>query len=141
MPHPLRPLDIAAAIFAIAGLLFMALAPQARADDAPQCRYALETVIPTLQADPSILHFTVIDKPDMVAEMTALLKAAGEDVPDNPTRILIAQVRDSDNNVTVKYGFEVGGCLAPPKPWPEMMPSPFPAAERMSGKTAAGTFA
>jgi hypothetical protein len=114
-------------------------AKPARADEAPACRYTLEVVSPQLKADPAVLEFVILDKPELVKAIAEALTLAGETVPDGVTRILIAEDRGEDGAVRVRYGLEVGGCLLPPVPYP--LASPFPAVERLSGKTAFGVFA
>lgn len=119
--------------------LGMCLAKPAHAADAPACRYTLEIVAPQLKADPAVIEFAILDKPEMVKAIADALTLAGETIPEGVTRILIAQLRASDGTVHVKYGVEVAGCLSPPVEYP--LASPFPAVERLSGKTAFGVFA
>lgn len=113
------------------------LAPPARAAEA--CAYTLDVTIPQLKADPTVREFVVIDDPEFVAKLTAALRDKGEAIPDNVTRVLVAQIVGSDGEARVKYGLEYGGCLAPGKLWP--LESPFPAVEHLSGGTALGVFA
>ena len=129
----------------LVGLLSLALLPvmylgittPASAQD--MC-FELDAVVVNELTDVPGVTFVVIDEPDAVKAALEMFASKGASIPAGVTRILVYKaVSDKGELLALQYGFEVNGCLLPPRDWPIDLLSPVGA--RLSGKTALGTFA
>src|SRR5690349_23598630 len=106
---------------------------------AQQC-FVLDDVVTNELTDVAGVTFVVIAEPDAVKAALEMFAEKGAKIPEGVTRILVYKAVGPDGKLlALQYGFEVDGCLLPPKDWPIDLLSPVGA--RLSGATSLGVFA
>jgi hypothetical protein len=106
---------------------------------AQQC-FELNAVVALELTDKPGVSFVVIDEPGAVKAALEMFASKGASIPEGVTRILVYKaVGPKGELLALQYGFEVNGCLLPPRDWPIDLLSPVGA--RLSGATTLGVFA